>query len=710
MAGISTLGMTAAHAANPNGRAFLGGLSKPLPKFKAAIARANAGGAPVRIMVSGHSFVSGSGSGSSDAGNHYANGCSGSAYSALLARRLTQLGLTTTWNSWCGDQNSRGVPLTLAQIDQRITLGTGWSADNSGSMLGDNVMAQAASGVGFLDFVPGFTFSTVRVWRMVNSGASEAVGVYADGVLVTTISQNGGDAYGYVDVTVPSGTAKISVRNNSTTKPAYITMVEAFPSSTTCLLTQNGWMGALSSNLILTGNPWQILPAQTAFLPDLLIIGSMFNDINGSIAASVWQAHTQTLIAACPTADVIIISDPLGFGQSSVTNDPYYAAATALRPASCVIDMRTTLGSTYAASNAAGYVSPDSTHPSSSGHARMASYAASRIMTAAGLTPTAISASVLGGAYANDASIDLNFATGNHYGGTLASLTSITRASSKTNLLPSSVSGFAYSTFGNNVLATTALGSALIEEARTNIFVSPTAPATQTINLAATGRYALWVNGSGSAAIAQNSATITGAGTATNGSPVIINCTATGTVNVTITGSPNTCQLEAGANATSFTTGARASDIWAPIGAFAALLAKWQGSILFACDGITQGVGVSFQTLLGSNSAQLLGQNGATTTSLRSADTSNANAMTATLGSGNMTSAFKAGLSWDKADRSLVGNGGTVGTNANGLIAAAMSSPVIGSTGGNFFINHGISRITMWDYRQYDPTWQALAT
>lgn len=125
------------------------------------------------------------------------------------------------------------------------------------------------------------------------------------------------------------------------------------------------------------------------------------------------------------------------------------------------------------------------------------------------------------------------------------------RASVATNLLPTSPSGFAYSTFAANTTVRSALGRQTYQGA-TDLFLNSTAPVTQTITLSATGSYTLWVNGSGSAAIAAGTATITGAGTATNGTPVTINCTATGTVVVTISGSLQAVQLEAGTFGTPF--------------------------------------------------------------------------------------------------------------------------------------------------------------
>ena len=55
-----------------------------------------------------------------------------------------------------------------------------------------------------------------------------------------------------------------------------------------------------------------------------------------------------------------------------------------------------------------------------------------------------------------------------------------------------------------------------------------------TITLSSTGYYTLWLGGTAQVTIAAGTATITGAGSATEGSPVTINCTATGTVALTL--------------------------------------------------------------------------------------------------------------------------------------------------------------------------------
>ena len=103
-----------------------------------------------------------------------------------------------------------------------------------------------------------------------------------------------------------------------------------------------------------------------------------------------------------------------------------------------------------------------------------------------------------------------------------------------------------------------------------------------TITLSATGNYTLSVYGTAAVTIAAGTATITGGGQATEGSPVTINCTATGTVTLTLdSGTLDTVdekqaiQLEPGTVATSLipTSGSavtRAADSLSYSGAWAA--------------------------------------------------------------------------------------------------------------------------------------------
>ena len=91
----------------------------------------------------------------------------------------------------------------------------------------------------------------------------------------------------------------------------------------------------------------------------------------------------------------------------------------------------------------------------------------------------------------------------------------------------------------------------MVEPAATNYLLNSDTPATQTTGSLSAGDYILWVVGTGSAAVTAGTATITGGGTATDGTPDLFTVTGAGTVTVTVTGDLDFLQLEAGSFVTS---------------------------------------------------------------------------------------------------------------------------------------------------------------
>ena len=149
------------------------------------------------------------------------------------------------------------------------------------------------------------------------------------------------------------------------------------------------------------------------------------------------------------------------------------------------------------------------------------------------------------------AAVDLNFYRSSAAAALAASQITVTRAQTvnTTDLLPTSPVGYAYQTFAANTPRITPLLGLLSEGSRTNALINSTAPATQTVAVAV-GNDTLWVNGAGSATISPGTATGC-AGTATQGNPVTVAISAAGTCVVTVTGSLNAIQLEAGTFGTS---------------------------------------------------------------------------------------------------------------------------------------------------------------
>jgi len=100
----------------------------------------------------------------------------------------------------------------------------------------------------------------------------------------------------------------------------------------------------------------------------------------------------------------------------------------------------------------------------------------------------------------------------------------------------------AYSAFAPNTLVRTSRGLQTTPS-YTQFATNPQAPANQTISLATTGTYTLWIEGTGSVAVAANTAVGSGFGSASAGAPVVFAISTGGTVDLTVTGSPTLVQV-----------------------------------------------------------------------------------------------------------------------------------------------------------------------
>lgn len=307
--------------------------------------------------------------------------------------------------------------------------------------------------------------------------------------------------------------------------------------------------------------------------------------------------------------------------------------------------------------------------------------------------------------------IDMDFITPQYFGCTPVTCLSLTRASNATDLLPASASGYAYNTYGNNVLTLSPSVGLLIFEARTNQLLNSTAPATQTTASLAPGAYTLWVNGSGSATMSAGTGTGCGTGASTNGTPVNFTITVAGTCTVTVTGSLNFFQLELGAFGTSgiVTAGAtatRAADNIAASGLLLTSLHGAQGTALIASFGVLN-VNSGFNAVfIGAASAnnQMPGILNNTNNSIQVFDGSTAGSVA--LGSGNYTLAVKSAVGWSGTTVSFVANNGTVG--AQNYTATHNQAWNIGNVQSGQFLDGRITRLTIFPSRVSDVPLKAL--
>lgn len=306
------------------------------------------------------------------------------------------------------------------------------------------------------------------------------------------------------------------------------------------------------------------------------------------------------------------------------------------------------------------------------------------------------------------ATIDFDFLNGNYFQqgqncfNQIASCITVSRASTGTNLLPTTASGATITSFGNNVARITAGLGLLVEESRNNQLLNSTAPATQTTGSLAATAQTLWVNGSGSAVLSNGSATGC-TGTATQGNAVTFTPTV-GTCTVTVSGSLFAFQLEAGSFGTSLivtagSTATRAADVVTVtnvpnFGGSYTLFGKATPSEPSGVGNTQMIVSVGDNTInnrseIYRNTASVAGQLGETGGSIYVNSTGQAWA--------NSTSAKLAGA-YAPSDQSKVFNGGAAQSNATGTPFSAVTTVRLGArqdAAGLFFDGY-LERVALW--------------
>lgn len=261
----------------------------------------------------------------------------------------------------------------------------------------------------------------------------------------------------------------------------------------------------------------------------------------------------------------------------------------------------------------------------------------------------------------------------------------------------------------------------MVEGAKTNFLLNSTAPATQTTGSLATGTYTLWVEGTGTATSAANTAVGSGFGIASAGSPNTFTVSSAGTVNITVTGSLTRFQLENGPMPTSFITTAgatatRALEVaTAPASSFNVV--DGRGTLIVEFEFIALEPTATAQVVCalrsdGSNRVVIFKSTvGTLLASVISGGVDQGTGIGVLVSAGSLAvnTVYKVAIAYAANDLAACVNGGTVGTDTSATIPTGFTNIDFGGrNGGTFPAFARIRSVTYYPSRLPDAQLQSL--
>lgn len=268
-----------------------------LRKFRAALAKAEAGTGLCDIVMCGTSISAGTGSTRTTSWPE--------CVKALLVNRGYPIGGT-------GIMAAAGNP-----ADSRVTLGAGWSAfSTSGDTL---ALSTTVSPITFTSDVAG-TIVDVYVW---NGGSPGNITWTIDGTAQTAIVVGTNNAILKTTVTGLSNVGHTVVLTSSATGTTYVLGVDVHGTSGV-KVTNLGMGGSTSSNISNTGQAFSPLQVAKVVLPG----GLVFIEYGANDSTfSGWQANLVTGITnLTPVSDVVLI--PYAARSGDVNTDPTISPGT----------------------------------------------------------------------------------------------------------------------------------------------------------------------------------------------------------------------------------------------------------------------------------------------------------------------------------------------------------------------------------------------
>jgi lysophospholipase L1-like esterase len=267
-----------------------------LPKWRAALDRANAGGLRARIACVGDSTTSGVGANILSANEKSRE----KAYPAQLTGILaSKFGIKADANSIWGNGN---IP-DISRFEPRISLGIGWAISDT-FIAGGWAFVNRSDAGGALSFKPSVATDTVDVYYVLQPG-NGWVEVSTGGTVNLAAKAAGAGGLGKLTAKRTLSDAAWDIRKVVGTGPIMIAGVDAYDSNSSDVSVWN--MGSSGSD-ISTWMAGQFTTVAPSLAPDLTIICLTINDWVAATAGDKYNAGIQALIDATEkTGDVLLM-------------------------------------------------------------------------------------------------------------------------------------------------------------------------------------------------------------------------------------------------------------------------------------------------------------------------------------------------------------------------------------------------------------------
>ncbi len=291
----------------------LSGNSPRLNKWRAALARVQAGTGRARLLTIADSTGMGAGTGT---GSGYTIGAWPNAWPRRLATYLEKSGIAVSDNSIFADA---GAPVAYGSYDTRAVLGSGWVSSFNGTTaasLGGYLFKYNTGSASAFSFTPTGPLDTIKVYYLQQDGnGTFAVNVDGGGSLGTVnAGQAGGPLLSVATFTVAKDVHTINlVAGNDAV--FYILGIVTYDSTTPAVdIIRAGWFGARIASFVDGGTTFAFSALNVLknnVVPDFTVIELTINDSNNGTPLATYTANMQTLITSAQlSGDVLLMAGP----------------------------------------------------------------------------------------------------------------------------------------------------------------------------------------------------------------------------------------------------------------------------------------------------------------------------------------------------------------------------------------------------------------